>query len=241
MNVQNAGFYLALVVVGSTSFAQAEEMTIPGEFSATVVVVSDYANRGISLSNGDVAMQSSIDWSHDSGAYLGVSGSNVDFGNGTHFEMSVYGGHAGEVSAVTYDVMILGYLYPGTKTGSQDFMEFSLALGYDAGFAAVSAGVAVSPEFYLRSGVGTHIGAGLAVPVPLGYTADRGIDLRVDANFGVQILENFPDYVYYNAGLGLEVFDFKVDVRYVGTGYTGGSGFGLIDDDRVVFGISREF
>jgi hypothetical protein len=58
-------------------------MTVAGaahaQFSGTVTAVSDYDFRGVSLSATDPALQASLDWAHDSGLYLGIWGSNIDY------------------------------------------------------------------------------------------------------------------------------------------------------------------
>ena len=95
-----------------------------------------------------MALQSSLDWGHESGVYLGMWGSNVDFGDSTQLELDVYGGYSNVYEGVTCDVLILGYLYPGANSDlDQDFVEFSLALGYDAGIASLSTSVAISPDW----------------------------------------------------------------------------------------------
>jgi uncharacterized protein (TIGR02001 family) len=234
------GFCLVLAwvgVSGSASQSQAEAISLPGEVSGSVAIATDYAYRGVSQTVEDIAMSSSIDWSHESGVYLGVWGSNVDFGDGTELEMDIYGGYASELMGISYDVGILGYLYPGARSGDQDFLEFTLGLGYDAGFASASLGVAISPEFYANAGVGTHLSAGIAMPVPVPMLEDYGV--AVDVNFGLQVLEDAADFVHYDVGLGFELVGFGLDIRYIGAGYT--DGIGKLDDDRVIFGISRGF
>ncbi len=242
MKVRSVGLCLALILnglSGGVSLALAEEMTLPGEFSATVNITSDYVYRGVSQTNEDIAVQSSLDWNHESGLYLGMWATNVDFGDGTELEMDIYGGFASEVAGISYDVMVLGYLYPGARAGDQDFIEFSLGLGYDAGFASANVGLAVSPEWYGNSGVGTYIYGGVAVPIPIGALEGTGVAFSIDANFGYQDLADASNFVHYDVGLGIELLGFALDVRYVGNDIDDGSL--KVDDDRVVFGISREF
>ena len=136
---------LATVVCALCSVAVADEekATLPGEFSATIAFTTDYVYRGISQTSEDVALQSSLDWNHDSGVYVGMWGTNIDFKDGSsQLELDVYGGYASEYEGISYDFMILGYLYPGADSDlDQDFVEFSLALGYDFGLASVSTSV----------------------------------------------------------------------------------------------------
>ena len=48
--------------------------------SGTITLTSDYRFRGISQSDTGAALQGSVDYAHDSGLYLGVWASNIDFG-----------------------------------------------------------------------------------------------------------------------------------------------------------------
>ncbi|MBW2389228.1 MAG: hypothetical protein JRG89_12425, partial [Deltaproteobacteria bacterium] len=174
MKVRRIGCLLVLALTcasasASLAMADEEEASLPGEFSANIAFTTDYVYRGISQTSEDVALQSTLDWNHESGVYLGVWGSNIDFKDGSsQLELDIYGGYANEYEGISYDVMILGYVYPGADRDlDQDFVEFSLALGYDFGLASVNTGVAISPDFYGASGVGAHITAGVGVPIPI--------------------------------------------------------------------------
>ncbi|MBW1886272.1 MAG: hypothetical protein JRJ58_22290, partial [Deltaproteobacteria bacterium] len=118
----------------------------------------------------------------------------------------------------------------------QDFVEFSLALGYDFGLASVNTGVAISPDFYVASGVGAHITAGVGVPIPIEMLTPYGV--AVDANYGYQDIEEGGSYSHWNVGLGAEVFGFGLDLRYFGNDV---DSIAPVDDDRVVFTFSRSF
>src|SRR3546814_1978703 len=54
------------------------ESPIPGTFAANVALGTDYVFRGISQTDEEPTVQGGFDWSHDSGIYLGIWGSNVD-------------------------------------------------------------------------------------------------------------------------------------------------------------------
>ena len=51
----------------------------PHSFSANVTLTSDYVYRGISQTNEDPALQGGFDYSHESGFYLGVWASSLEF------------------------------------------------------------------------------------------------------------------------------------------------------------------
>jgi len=53
------------------------------------------------------AVQGGLDYEHASGFYAGGWGSNVDFGDGTSYELDLYAGFSGSVEELGYDV---GYI-----------------------------------------------------------------------------------------------------------------------------------
>ncbi len=244
MNVRRVGCRLLLALLcglASASLATAEEeaASLPGEFSATIAFTTDYVFRGVSQTSEDVALQSALDWNHESGVYLGMWGTNIDFKDGSsQLELDVYGGYASEYEGISYDFMILGYLYPGADSDlDQDFVEFSLALGYDFGLASVSTSVAVSPDFYGATGVGAHISGGVGVPIPIEMLTKYSV--AVDANYAYQEIEDAKSYGHWSVGLGAEVYGFGLDFRYVGNDLDDPTSDN--DDDRFVFTFSRSF
>jgi uncharacterized protein (TIGR02001 family) len=102
------------------------------EVSANIGATSNYLWRGVTQTNNGAAIQGGIDYSHESGFYLGTWASNVDFGdstsNDTGTEVDLYGGFAGEVSGLIYDLGYIKYLYPQHK--GADFGEVYGSLGY---------------------------------------------------------------------------------------------------------------
>ena len=114
--------------------AFAAEESIPGDFSTTIGFVSEYSFRGISQSDEHPALQGSVDWSHESGVYAGIWGSNVDFNDGDEasVEADIYAGYSGELEGFTYDIGAIYYAYPGADSDlDYDFVEAALSAGYD--------------------------------------------------------------------------------------------------------------
>ena len=76
---------LAAVAAGitapSAALAQDTEEAGPVTVSANVALTSDYRFRGVSLSNGDPAIQGGIDVGHDSGFYVGTWASSIEGGD----------------------------------------------------------------------------------------------------------------------------------------------------------------
>lgn len=116
------------------------------ELSGNVALVSDYRFRGVSFSDGDIALQGGIDLAHSSGLYAGTWASTIS--GGTDFgelELDVYAGWSGDLSdGVTFDIGLLYYIYPtGDTPGAlTDYFEPYASVGFGLGPASVTVGVA---------------------------------------------------------------------------------------------------
>lgn len=103
------------------------------EVSYNVGLFSQYIWRGLSQTDNKPALQGGVDFTHESGFYLGAWASNVSwprddytpvggsfYESGGSLEMDLYGGYRTEIgkTGVTLDVGALTYYYPGRKTDS---------------------------------------------------------------------------------------------------------------------------
>jgi len=123
--------FVALLVLsmmfsaGSTNQAQAEEaelINIPGSFSGSLGFFTDYHYRLMFAIITAALIKGSFDWAHEKGYYLGVWGSNVDFGEGgasagqeASTEFDFCAGVASQYYGIDPDVGYLFYTYPGAK------------------------------------------------------------------------------------------------------------------------------
>lgn len=117
----------AMLSVSSLLAASALSLGAAGEaraeVSANVGVVSNYFFRGFSETDGGAAVQGGLDWESPTGFYVGTWASNVDFGDGTSYELDLYLGFANELdNGLSYDFGYLYYAYPDAP-GSADFGE----------------------------------------------------------------------------------------------------------------------
>ena len=109
---------LSLASLGAFAQTKAPEPDYTLSFNAAVT--SDYRYRGISQSRLNPAVSGGVDFAHKSGLYVGAWASSIkwikDFGGNAGMELDVYGGYKGAISdAVSYDVGVLGYLYPSNQ------------------------------------------------------------------------------------------------------------------------------
>jgi uncharacterized protein (TIGR02001 family) len=217
----------------------------PLEFEGSVSLVSDYRFRGISQTLEEMAIQAGIDVSGPSGLYLGVWGSNLNFGEAlptgrAQAEIDMVAGvrHSlGEL--VDVDLGVIYYHYPGTLSDYRyDFVEMGLAASRDFRRLSTEVSAAFSPNYFAGSGSSTYVSGGLGIPIP-----STPVTLR--AAVGRQTIDDnaafgTPNYVDWKAGVATELWALELEVAYVGTNLDRADCFGGADlcRRRVVFGLS---
>lgn len=105
------------------------------EVSYNAAVSNMYLWRGVNLSTPSPAVSGGIDYSHDSGLYLGTWTSSEGAVGGSS-EFDLYGGYAASFGDFGIDIGYAAYLYPdvnGQKFSSDDaslLTEYVLGLSY---------------------------------------------------------------------------------------------------------------
>ncbi|MBA3696686.1 MAG: hypothetical protein H0W85_08015 [Methylotenera sp.] len=122
---------LGALYLPSVSFAEdapavaTAEPTSPHTFTYNIGLYSQYIFRGLTQTARRPALQGGADYSHSSGFYAGTWGSNIswleDSSNyqRSSLEWDIYGGFRNTIgeTGIGYDVGLLNYVYPGSKTG----------------------------------------------------------------------------------------------------------------------------
>lgn len=212
---------------------------IPGDFSANATLTSEYVFRGISQSNEEPTVQAGFDWAHpETGLYMGVWGSGVDFNDATT-EIDFYGGLNGSVDKFTWDVGAIYYYYPGSNEDlNYDFWELALAVGYDFEIFSLSASLNYSPDYFASSGDAWYPALYLNVPLPYGLSANASVAHQwIDDNaaFGTD------DYTDWSLGLGYKLEGFDLGLKYQDTDLDEPSECADGCDMRFVFSVGRTF
>jgi len=194
------------------------------QISANVALTSDYVWRGVSQNQEDLALQGGFDYAHDSGFYVGVWGSNVNFIIAST-ELDIYGGWAKEFeNGFGVDFGIIRYSYHGSDISDElDFTEYYASVSY-AGFGFI---YSIGDEF------------GDQYELSYGYDFE-GFSLAA-AYGNYDIADDGNDYDYYSVGVSGEVGGIGLDLSYYDTDGQGDALFGELADGRVVFTISKEF
>ena len=239
----------AVVMMSAISMPAAQaDITEGWTASANVGMTSDYRFRGISQSDEDFAIQGGFDWAHDSGFYVGLWASNVDFEIQTvddaQAELDVYAGFGGEFgdSGIGYDIGVLDYNYPGASGRlNYDFTEVYGSLSYSWTEAfSTSLSLAYTSDYYGGSDDATYWN------VAADY--DFGNDWMVGGSVGGQDVDDnatwgTPDWNDYKLYVATSFKGFDFDVSWIDTDLSNRQCFGGSDwcDDALVFTVSKSF
>jgi len=207
--------------------------------TANVALVTDYYFRGISQTGNDGAVQGGFDYSHDSGFYIGIWGSNVDFAP-THLEIDTYIGFANDIgdTGFSYDVNLLRYNY---NDAEYETNELTFALSYSYFNVAYK----YSDDWYDSGDASNYLALGFDYELPLKHNLSIGIGKSFGDAYEVSGGTDY-DYVDYKIGLNKDFAGVNFDISYVGNdlnnkecdAYVGG---GSICDDRFILSISKGF
>lgn len=121
----------------------------PWSVEGRVGVVSDYRDRGYSLSARAPVLQGEATVSHSSGLYTGVWGSGIEEygvgldGDGATVEITLYAGWAGSAAGFDIDLGVWQNVYPDGD--GVNYVEFPLQAGRTVGDATFSVGLVWAP------------------------------------------------------------------------------------------------
>lgn len=225
----------SLIATGFTPVASMAADS-PHTLTGNVGLFSQYIFRGLKQTNGEPAIQGGFDYSHSSGLYAGVWGSNVSwlrdggaYNAGGSAELDFYGGFRGSFgkSDFTYDIGLLQYYYPGDVTPGfvkADTLELYGALGWK--WISVKYSHSINNKtFGVPDSRGTYY-LDFTATVPLGSTGLTGI-----AHYGIQKFDGQTAGAAFNNDTLCSYDDWKLGLSYalpkdftIGAFYTDTSG-----------------
>ncbi|WP_242112815.1 TorF family putative porin [Luteimonas aquatica] len=194
--------------------------------TGSAALTSDYVFRGVSQTDEDPALQAGIEYAHDSGFYLGAWGSNISWLSdipgdvSSSLELDGYLGYRGKAGeAVSYDVGVLSYYYPGDfPDGFSRADTTELYLGATlAPTEALSFGLKYSYALTELFGYSDSDGSGY-LDASLNWTFSPGWTLNLHG--GKQWIEKNADFEYTDWKVGLtKAFDngFSIAAAYTDT------------------------
>lgn len=175
------------------------------EFTLTPALVTDYDFRGISQNDESEEFQLGLNYSLESGVYVGAWASQVDFGAGSNatWELDLMAGYAWGDSeeSVAYDVGAIYYTYPSSSTEDDVYEVYG---GITKGM--FNGKVWIAPD--IDSEMAIYTEANVAIPVA-GFT----IGLHAGYSFG-DAWED-AEHLDYSIGVSKALGNFDFNVKYV--------------------------
>ncbi|MDH3527350.1 MAG: TorF family putative porin [Gammaproteobacteria bacterium] len=212
------------------------------EISGNVSLLSDYAFRGVSQTDEQIALQGGFDWSHDSGFYVGTWASNVDssFFNDPQdpqLEIDLYAGFGGELgNGISYDFGILHYDYPGADAADTDELYIS---GSMSGFT-VSLNYSDELAFVGSKESAYYLAAGYEMSLPQDFGLSVHIGLSDGDAFDPGKPTGLPDSIVdWSIGISKSVAGVDLGLTYVDSDADDATFFDDLADSRIVFSISK--
>ena len=171
------------------------------DVSGNVGLSSDYIWRGMTQTNGDIAVNGGFDLSTDMGFYLGTWASNASVGAAS-MELDVYLGFSGEMAEnMTYDVGYISVIYPGNDAA--DFEEAYVGFNIYGLSILYSDGQNNGPS-YSEIGYSVDAGPG-SFNISYGEYEDNGDNTLVGYDW------NIADFT-----LGFYYYDYEDDATVAG-------------------------
>lgn len=190
--------------------ARAEQGVFEHQLGFNAAVTSDYRYRGISQTRLQPAVQGGVDYVHTStGLYAGAWLSSIkwtsDNGGNGHIEADITAGKRGALGeTLSYDVGVLGYLYPGNGLGRLDglanantaelygqlahgpaYIKYSHALTNLFGF------VDSRHSGYLDMGANIEVGQGVVINLHAGHQRVRNLSAASYTDWKLGLTRDF--------------------------------------------------
>jgi uncharacterized protein (TIGR02001 family) len=200
--------------------------------SSTITATNDYDFRGFSQSATDPAIQASLDYSHDSGFYVGAWASNVDFGPAADvsFELDLYVGFTGKINDdFSWDAGLIYYTYPDESDfnfpeiyGGFTWKWLKAKLSYSNDF-----GGSDEDAYYLDGTATIPLPGNFSLLAHVGYSDGDGVDAVVG-----------DSYMDYSFGVGYSFSNFNFALKYVGSDAPENTADVFNNEDRVIFTVA---
>ncbi len=245
---------IAGAVLAATSTAAMAEISGNGSLA------SDYRFRGVSQTDGQMAIQGGFDYAHESGLYVGTWASNVDSnflgtdGVDPQIELDLYAGYGMELAnGVGLDFGVLQYFYPGSDgipapaESSADTTEFYVGASYGDFSAQLNYSDELSfiwsseSAWYLNVGYETTLMNDIGLSISVGHSFGDAYDVGPTSPAA-----GAPDsYTDWSVGVSKTVYGVDLGLTYVDSdaddlGPSGSPFFpDSTTDGTVVFSVSK--
>lgn len=209
------------------------------ELTANATVTNNYIWRGLTQTTNEPAVQGGVDFTHDTGLYVGTWVSNVQYESDDvySYEHDMYAGYAGSFGENwTYDVGYLYYNYDdeaefdfGEVYGTIGFKDFSFsvyALTNTEADESEGQNFDAFETYYLSADYTFQVLGGMDVGLHVGYH---------DGDFSEAFNGVDGDYYDYNVSISRGGFGFMITNTNADGDFAAG---GARDNDEVKFVVS---
>lgn len=198
--MKNATLAVTLVCsILATSLLSNKAYAVEG-LSANIAATNNYLWRGLEQTNGKSAVSGGIDYASNSGFYVGTWVSNADWAEEMSYEMDFYGGFAGEVNGLGYDVGVIYYAYPDSRD-DVDFSEVTASLSF--GIFSLSYAVLADAE-------GADFADDSYIAGDVSFELVSEIELTLHIGTGTDDFYAGESFVDYSASINKSGFTFGV-------------------------------
>ena len=199
---------LAATLVGTSVLAQTKAPEPAYTLSYNVGAVTDYRFRGISQTSFLPALQGGADFSHKSGFYAGLWGSNVKWiqdylgASSGVYEIDLYAGFKGEItSGFAFDVGFITYQYPGNTAEGAGYANANTTEVY----GALTYGPATLKYSQSTGNFIGNLNSSGSAYLEVAATFDLGSGFSLTPHLGRQTIPNQPgnigDYTDYSLAI----------------------------------------
>jgi uncharacterized protein (TIGR02001 family) len=184
--------------------------------SANAGVTSNYLWRGLEQTAGKSAVSGGIDYSSNSGFYVGTWISNADWATDMTYELDFYGGFSSELNDVGFDFGFVHYAYLDS-TDNVDFTEVNASISFNVfslSYAVLTdaEGVDFGDDSYISAGVDLELESGISFNLHIGTGTDEFYAGESFIDYGASIGKN--GFILGLSKTDLDQDDIKMYVSY---------------------------
>jgi uncharacterized protein (TIGR02001 family) len=199
-----------LTLTAAAGFAQSTAAA-PSAFttSGNLSLTSDYVFRGVSQSEGQLAVQGGFDVAHKSGLSAGVWASSVSSAKGS-LEVDLYANYGFKLGAVDLSVGYINYMY-NTSVNGGNGGEANVALSVAGVTLKASKGVSGSlSDYYYEANYSREIAKSLTLGLHYGYDrANKDSDYSVGLTYPILGLDTTVAYSKLDSKGSITAFTVK--------------------------------
>lgn len=249
------------VAAGVLGGLSAVSVPAAAEVTGGVAATSEYMFRGI-VSEGGAAVQGNLDWSHDSGVYAGIWGSNANLAGGNELDLIL--GYSMDLSdTVNVDAGLIYYIFSedeefdapagtlaadGTPFSDSDLDYLEAYIGVNiqnfslyAYYASNFFNVEDNDFFNADDGESIYLSADYSIP--LNSVASLGLHIGTQIGDGADAFYGVADAPFTGEYDDGEYVDYGISLN-VDMGNDWATSFAIIDtdldDDSGLFGPTGE-